>query len=239
MRDRLPSPPRHWPLAVAALILAAGILAVFGPSEVATNPVFGASTSLYRQIDAVTSTWPSEMGTLTELAAEALLFALAAMLAAALWWGRADTHALAVGLAGGAGAAGSALATLAVKSVVTEERPCTAVPGVHALAECPPMGDWSFPSNHSGIAAALATAVVLASYAARRVWLCVLAAVSAVVVAMLRVVSGVHYPHDVAAGLVFGASIAVAVAIVLTPVTERLLRRVGLGGRVPAGEPRY
>jgi membrane-associated phospholipid phosphatase len=126
-----------------------------------------------------------------------------------------------------------------VKSVVTEERPCTAVPGVHALAECPPMGDWSFPSNHSGIAAALATAVVLASYASRRVWLCVLAAVSAVVVAMLRVVSGVHYPHDVAAGLVFGASIAVAVAIVLTPVTERLLRRVGLGGRVPAGEPRY
>lgn len=221
--------PRHWPLGLAALIVAGGILAVFGPADMDNNPVIGWSTSLYRTVDTATSSWPSEAGTVSDLIAEAGLLALAGMLAVLLWWGRGDTRILAVGLAAGAGAVGSAVATLAVKSVVTEERPCTALAGVHALSECPPLGDWSFPSNHSGISAALATAVVLASYAARRLWMAVVAVVTAVVVGISRVVSGVHYPHDVAAGLVFGACIALVFAVVLTPVAAVVVRRVGLG----------
>ncbi|MFD1814681.1 phosphatase PAP2 family protein [Rhodococcus gannanensis] len=227
--------PRNWPLGMAALIVAAGILAVFGPAEMESNPVIRWSTSLYRDVDAVTASWPSGAGTVSDLVAEAGLVALALMLAVSLWWGRGDTRTLAVGVAAGAGAAGSALATLAVKSVVTEERPCTALPGVHALSECPPLGDWSFPSNHSGISAALATAVVLASLAARRMWMAVLAAVTAVIVGISRVVSGVHYPHDVAAGLVFGSCIALAFAVALTPVAATAVRRVGFG--TPPREP--
>lgn len=228
--------PRHWPLGLAALIIAAGILAVFGPADVATNPVIGWSTSLYRNVDAATASWPAAAGTASDLVAEAGLFALAGMLALTLWWGRGDTDTLAVGLAAGAGAVGSAVATLAVKSVVTEERPCSALPGVHALSPCPPLGDWSFPSNHAGISAALATAVVLTALAVGRVWLAVVAVVTAVIVAVSRVVSGVHYPHDVAAGLVFGACIALAFAVALTPATTILVRRVGLGSdaREPA-----
>jgi membrane-associated phospholipid phosphatase len=229
--------PRHWPLGLAALIVAAGILAVFGPADMASNPVIGWSSSLYRDVDAVTASWPAGAGTVSDLVAEAGLVALALMLAVSLWWGRGDTRTLAVGLAAGAGAAGSALATLAVKSVVTEERPCTALPGVHALSECPPLGDWSFPSNHSGISAALAAAVVLAGYAARRTWMSVLAGVTAVIVGFSRVVSGVHYPHDVAAGLVFGSCIALAFAVALTPVATIVVRRVGLG--TPRREPAH
>ncbi|WP_181762890.1 phosphatase PAP2 family protein [Rhodococcus spelaei] len=217
--------PRNWPLGLAALIVAAGILGVFGPWDMSENPIIRASTSLYTSIDSATASWPSAAGTLSDLVAEAGLFALAGMLALVLWWGRGDARTLAVGIAAGAGAVGSAIATLAVKSVVTEERPCTAIPGVHALSECPPLGDWSFPSNHSGIAAALATAVVLAGYAAGRVWLSVLAVLTALVVGLSRVVSGVHYPHDVAAGLVFGSCITLACAVALTPVTAMLVRR--------------
>ncbi|MFF0815256.1 phosphatase PAP2 family protein [Rhodococcus sp. NPDC003318] len=226
--------PRHWPLGLAALIVAAGILAVFGPAQMDTNPVIGWSTSLYRDIDAITASWPSEAGTVSDLVAEAGLFALAGMLALSLWWGRGDTRTLAVGIAAGAGAVGSALATLAVKSVVTEERPCTALAGVHALSECPPLGDWSFPSNHSGIAAALATAVALAGYAARRLWMSLLATGTAIVVGFSRIVSGVHYPHDVAAGLVYGSCIALAFAVALTPVATAVLRRIGLGSAAEA-----
>lgn len=223
--------PRHWPLGLAALIVAAGILAVFGPADMATNPIIGWSTSLYRDVDAMTAGWPASAGTVSDLIAEAGLVVLAGMLALTLWWGRGDTDALAVGLAAGAGAIGSAVATLAVKSVVTEERPCSAL-GVHALSSCPPLGDWSFPSNHAGISAALATAVVLTALAVGRVWPAVAAVVTAVVVAASRVVSGVHYPHDVAAGLVFGACIALAFAVALRPVTGALVRRVGLGSDV-------
>ncbi|GAA4482198.1 phosphatase PAP2 family protein [Rhodococcus olei] len=229
--------PRHWPLGLAALIVAAGILAVFGPADMATNPVIGWSTSLYRSVDSATASWPASAGTVSDLVAEAGLLALAGMLAVLLWWGRRDTRTLAVGLAAGAGAVGSAVATLAVKSVVTEERPCTALPGVHALSECPPLGDWSFPSNHSGIAAALATAVVLAALAAGRVWFGVAAVVVALVVGASRVVSGVHYPHDVAAGLVFGSCIALAFAVALTPIAAVVVRRVGLGS--PSREPAH
>ncbi|MFE3289471.1 phosphatase PAP2 family protein [Rhodococcus sp. NPDC059234] len=225
MHARLVTAPRNWPLGLAALIVAVGILGVFGPWDMSENPIIRASTSLYRSVDSTTATWPSGSGTLSDLVAEAGLFALAGMLALALWWGRGDTRTLAVGLAAGTGVVGSAIATLAVKSVITEERPCTAIPGVHALSECPPLGDWSFPSNHSGIAAAIATAVVLTSYAAGRVWLSVLAVLTALVVGASRVVSGVHYPHDVAAGLVFGTCIALAFAVALTPVTTMLVQR--------------
>ncbi|MQA84729.1 MAG: hypothetical protein GEV03_08935 [Streptosporangiales bacterium] len=34
------------------------------------------------------------------------------------------------------------------------ERPCRTLPDVVPLAECPPLGDWSFPSNHATVAGA-------------------------------------------------------------------------------------
>lgn len=94
-----------------------------------------------------------------------------------------------------------------VKLLVQEERPCRAAP---SIARCPEVGDWSFPSNHSVIAGASAMAI----WALHRTlgWV---AAVCAVAAAASRVVVGVHYVHDVLAGLLLGALVSWAIAALL------------------------
>lgn len=94
-----------------------------------------------------------------------------------------------------------------IKLVVQEERPCRASP---SLAECPEPGDWSFPSNHSVIAGASAMAI----WAMHRTYGWV-AAVCALAAASSRVVVGVHYVHDVLAGLALGALVSWGIAVLL------------------------
>lgn len=77
-----------------------------------------------------------------------------------------------------------------------------------ALAACPAPGDWSLPSNHASIAGAAAVALVLAW---RR--LAYVAVPAALLLAFSRVVVGVHYPHDVLAGLLLGAAVATVLAL--------------------------
>ncbi|MFD8568822.1 phosphatase PAP2 family protein [Streptomyces sp. NPDC059639] len=91
---------------------------------------------------------------------------------------------------------------LLVKSAVREVRPCRSL-RLATLEACPAPDDWSFPSNHAALAAAAAVALWFVS---RR--LGALAAVAALVMAASRVWVGAHYPHDVLAGLVVGASVA-------------------------------
>ncbi|WP_433389158.1 phosphatase PAP2 family protein [Micromonospora sp. KLBMP9576] len=108
------------------------------------------------------------------------------------------------------------------KTVVDQERPCRALATELAIIanECPPTGDWSFPSNHSTIAGGLAVAILLLS---RRLGL--VAVPLAALAAFSRTFVGVHYPHDVLAGVLLGALFAA----VLTPLFARpvagLLRR--------------
>jgi len=85
-----------------------------------------------------------------------------------------------------------------VKVLVAQRRPCW-TSGL--AADCPPPGDWSFPSNHATVAFALATVIALVADRRMTVWL---ALVFAVVAAAARVLEGVHYPHDVAAGALLG-----------------------------------
>ncbi|ONI85840.1 hypothetical protein ALI144C_12035 [Actinosynnema sp. ALI-1.44] len=106
-----------------------------------------------------------------------------------------------------------------LKVLVKEERPC------RGLAACPEVGDWSFPSNHATIAGAAAVGLILV----HRV-LGVVAVVLAVLVAVARVVEGVHYPHDVLVGLLLGAGVALVagpLARVMTPVVARMRARSG------------
>uniref|UniRef100_A0AAU2UZ19 Phosphatase PAP2 family protein n=1 Tax=Streptomyces sp. NBC_00003 TaxID=2903608 RepID=A0AAU2UZ19_9ACTN len=97
------------------------------------------------------------------------------------------------------------------KMAVHEQRPCQTL---HTLTveACPPLGDWSFPSNHAAIAAAAAVAVLLTD----RV-LGALAVPAALLMGASRVWIGAHYPHDVVIGLLVGA----AVSVVLAPVARR------------------
>ncbi|MDX3229015.1 phosphatase PAP2 family protein [Streptomyces sp. ME19-01-6] len=107
-----------------------------------------------------------------------------------------------------------------LKQVVREDRPCQTLHRA-VLEACPAPGDWSFPSNHAALAAAAAAALWFVS--AR---LGAVATVAALAMAASRVWVGAHYPHDVAAGLVVGAAVAMALAGALRHWPHALAQRL-------------
>jgi len=149
--------------------------------------------------------------------------ALFAVLLLAGWWLGRRRGAEGVALAVSAGLA--ALVALAANQLighaVDRARPFAAHPGVHMLISH--SADFSFPSDHSAAAGAIAVGLWLVD---RR--LGIVAAVAAVVMAFARVYVGAHYPGDVLGGLVVGAAAALALRPLavrfLTPVVARLPR---------------
>jgi undecaprenyl-diphosphatase len=142
-----------------------------------------------------------------------LLFA--AFLLAGWWLARRRADIDAVGAVVWAGAA--AVVALGVGQVighaVDRARPYAVMPTAHVLLTR--TTDFSFPSDHATSVGAVAAGLLLAH---RRLGL--LAAGLAVVMAFARVYVGAHYPGDVAAGLLLGAGIVVA----LHPFATRILR---------------
>ncbi|MEQ4207345.1 phosphatase PAP2 family protein [Actinopolymorpha sp. B17G11] len=190
----------------------------------------GASASVYRSVSGVMDDAPSWVGSALSVATEGGLVALGFLLLW-VWWaavrGR-DARGVAGATSVGAGVVAAYVVSEALKLVVDEERPCFALPGVSAVTECPGAGDWSFPSNHAVLAAGIA-----AGLAVLRPRLSVVALPLAVVVALLRVVAGVHYPHDVVAGALIGATVAVTALLLVGPpvswAVSSLFRRYGNG----------
>ena len=106
-----------------------------------------------------------------------------------------------------------------IASAVAEERPYNKFP--NALVLLAKGHDWSFPSDHVTIGAAVAIALF---YVSKR--LGYLALFLAVLMAFSRVYAGVHYPQDVVAGLIDGTiSAAVCRFVLITPVIW-IVRRV-------------
>ncbi|MGM1016678.1 MAG: phosphatase PAP2 family protein [Actinomycetota bacterium] len=97
------------------------------------------------------------------------------------------------------------------KLVFGQLRPCVRWPGA---GECA-VSDFSLPSNHATLAFA---AVWVIAVATRRSWYTALAAVVALIVSLGRVLEGVHYVHDIAAGALVGL------------VVPALLTAAGLAG---------
>lgn len=91
---------------------------------------------------------------------------------------------------------------------VREARPYTDHPRILVLAHR--SADFSFPSDHAVLAGAVAAGLWLVS---KR--LGVLATVAALVMGFARVHIAAHYPHDVIAGLAFGAVIVLGGWLVL------------------------
>lgn len=130
------------------------------------------------------------------------------------------------GAAAAAGAPAAYLASETLKLVFEQERPCRVMA---ELPHCPPIGDWSLPSNHSTVAFALFCAVAVT----RGGWLPWVAAMLAVVVGWARIAEGVHYPHDVAAGVLLGIVTAgVAAATLARPVADVSIRVRAKRGRM-------
>jgi undecaprenyl-diphosphatase len=121
-----------------------------------------------------------------------------------------------------------------LKTLIAEDRPCRSPAGLVIVAgHCPPAGDWSFPSNHATIAGALAATALLLH---RRIGL--VAVPLAVLAAFSRTFVGVHYPHDVAAGLLLGVLVGTVLTPVLArPVADVLRRRVRRTAARPAVRP--
>ncbi len=220
---------------------------VSGQVDVVTSaPVVtpGMDAGLYRDVTTFATSTPHWLATVIDAATNAGL-AVFAVLFVVAWWrsrrGDARGAALAV-LAPVVTVVAYAVSEVA-KSFLREERPCRAVAGVVTLAPCPATGDWSFPSNHATIAAAAAVALVLAWR--RLAWLVV---PLALLLGLTRVYLGMHYPHDVAAGLLLGGGVALLLGLVLAgplvPVVRRLrvVPLVGVllvaGGTAVGGTPK-
>jgi membrane-associated phospholipid phosphatase len=171
---------------------------------------------LYADIAELGAASPAAVQALAELFTDGVLGVFAVLFAVAGWraWHRGSPADRARALLAPAVTVVAYVASEAVKTLWREDRPCRG--GVDTIAPCPEIGDWSFPSNHATIAGAAATALLLIY---RRIG--VLAAVVAVLAAFSRVFVGVHYPHDVLAGLLLG----VLVAVVLVPALTRPLTR--------------
>ena len=141
---------------------------------------------------------------------------LLCVLAVYAWWGarvRADRAAMAAVAWLWLGTLISIGAGLALKQVFQENRPCQVI-RVATVQACPGPADYSFPSDHTTMAVALAVGLWIVS---RK--LGIIAALLAVIEAYSRVYLGQHYPHDVLAAAVLSA----AVLLVGWPLARRPL----------------
>lgn len=173
---------------------------------------------LYREITDFAHDTPTWVQRTAETGTDAGLLLFAALFVAMWWRARGDSaRAFAIAALAPLATAVAYVCSEMLKSVVTQERPCRAVPDATApLSACPPPGDWSFPSNHAAIAGA--AALTLALTHRTLLWL---TAPLALLMAFSRVFVGVHYPYDVAAGLAFGALVApAAVRLTARPATR-------------------
>ncbi len=210
--------PRLRPFLVPAALLGAAVVLLLG------NDV--PSPDLARATVREVTDWPGWARGSVEVVSEAGLVALALLLAVVAWRRRTRAASVATALLSGSGVVAALGVGELLKVTLQQDRPCRAVPGLTALVECPPPGDWSLPSNHAVLAAALATAVVLVAPARWRV-----AVPVALLVGASRVALGVHLPHDVVDGLVVGPAVVLAVVLLLrrpaTGLVDAVLPRTG------------
>ncbi|WP_064743854.1 phosphatase PAP2 family protein [Actinomadura oligospora] len=196
----------------------------------------GFSADWYQAVTEFAHGTPGWVHTGAEVGTDAGLLAFAALFAAGWWRARTrDGRAMALALLAPVAMVCAYLVSSNVKDVLQEERPCRAVPHAMNIAACPAPGDWSFPSNHATIAAG-AAAGLLVAWRALAPWVLSLA----VLEAFSRVFVGVHYPHDVAVGLLVGLAVATAVSLLaarlVTPLVDRL-RAWGPVGPLVLGTP--
>jgi undecaprenyl-diphosphatase len=185
---------------------------------------------LYRDIVDFALTTPQWLHTFAEVGTDAGLLVFVALFAVAglrAW--RAPARDLALVIAGPVGVVSAYVVSEVVKIFVREDRPCRG--GITTIATCPPPDDWSFPSNHSVIAAGAAATLVLAWRALAWVVFPL-----AAVMAFSRVFVGVHYPHDVAAGYLLGLTLAPLFALLVVGAVTPAVRlaRVHLAERSSA-----
>lgn len=155
------------------------------------------------------------------LFSDGLLTLLAASTAATLFyaWRRAPERRT-IAVFASLGVVVAYAASEGAKLLFAQPRPCTQ----WRIADECPTADFSLPSNHATLAFA---AVWVIAVAAQRLSLTLLATAAALVVAAGRVLEGVHYVHDVAAGALLGLA------------APALLTAAAVAGRRAPGSARH
>jgi membrane-associated phospholipid phosphatase len=120
----------------------------------------------------------------------------------------------------------SALATVWLKALFDAPRPYQVDARVRLIG--PPETNAGFPSGHAQLTTTVWGAL---AWRARRRWVWSLATAVVALVALSRVHLGVHYPHDVAGGVVLGA-MAVAMFARVEPALSRWLGSLSLGAQI-------
>lgn len=129
---------------------------------------------------------------------DGFLMLLAAGTAAALCWAwRRVPERRTIAVLASLGVVVAYAASEGAKLLFAQARPCTQW---RITDECP-TADFSFPSNHATLAFA---AVWVLAVATQRLSFTLLATAVALIVAAGRVLEGMHYVHDVAAGALLG-----------------------------------
>lgn len=139
------------------------------------------------------------------VAASEALFAGLLVVVAAVGFALRQRAMFAAAVAGGVSAALALGVGVILSALVNRPRPFVAHPSVHDFLHH--AADASFPSDHATAAFAIAGALVF-----RVPRIGIPAMVAAVVLAIGRVVLGVHYPSDVLAGAALGLAAAVGLA---------------------------
>ncbi|MBE7088277.1 MAG: phosphatase PAP2 family protein [Clostridiales bacterium] len=87
--------------------------------------------------------------------------------------------------------------------------------GFTGILQIPPVGEYSFPSGHSGIAFCAAVAVFMCY---KKKWVRIVALTVASLVALSRLYLCVHYPTDVLVGALVGSACGIAAYFIVNGV---------------------
>ncbi|QFU86603.1 phosphatase PAP2 family protein [Amycolatopsis sp. YIM 10] len=167
------------------------------------------SRELYDLVTGLAADSPWLVQALFEVGTNGAILALMALAAVLLWRARTDRLVVASVLLTAVATAVAYLLSELLKVLVAQDRPCR--DSTVALETCPPVGDWSFPSNHTVIATTIA--VGLLTLSRRHPGTAALALLLGAFAGFSRVFVGVHYPHDVLAGIALGTVVALAVVL--------------------------
>ncbi len=128
------------------------------------------------------------------------------------------------------------LAHFGLKPLVAEKRPYLVLPHVEVLLTR--THGYSFPSGHATVAGG----VIAGLYLARRWWIAGVVTFLGLLLAFGRVYAGMHFPGDVAAGLVIGAGFVLVLAwpaVAIGEHVDRFIRQhTPFGVLVSAEDPR-
>lgn len=221
-----PSQPGLPAMALWSMVLVLASVGFLGVLEdlVAGDPLVRADVALNHLVQSIRTHFAdAAMAAITSLGDTVVTGGLALLVIAWLAWRRAIATAGAVALTMGVAAA----FVFAMKAILHKPRPIEIYSGADAF---------SFPSGHTTLATVLygSVAVLVAKSLPRPAQIAVftIAASLAGAIGLSRIYLSAHWPSDVLGGILFGASLTAAFALIFERLPAERIGRAGLAAVV-------